>query len=136
MFQLMIVDTDGNIAGAYTDSSRLPELREVVPQGNYIGIETPYNLDLLFNSSGYIYRNGAFLKKEPVPYRITKLYIEPEEATSIYVPMGTIASINGVEYEIDDGCIEYSNPNVGVHQIMLKIKGYTNTPVYVEVMEL
>ncbi len=136
MFQLMIVDTDGNIAGAYTDSSRLPELREVAPQGDYIGIETSYNLDLLFNSSSYIYKGGAFVKKEPIPYRITKLYVMPDETTYIYVPLGTIAAINGVEYEIDDGCIEYSNPNVGVHQIMLKIKGCDNTPVYVEVMEL
>ncbi|HEX2924801.1 MAG TPA: hypothetical protein VHP38_00835 [Ruminiclostridium sp.] len=135
MYQLMIIDFDGNIAGVYTDSSRLPDLREVMPNGDYIGVETPYNLDLLYNSSSYIYRNGTFIKKEPIPYRITKLYLEPDEVTSIYVPKGTTASINGMDYEIDDGCIEYSNPNVGVHQIMLKISGYAQTPVYIEVME-
>lgn len=135
MYQLMIVDTKGNIVGACTDSNRLPNAEEVIPQGGYTGVETMYNLDLIFNSSSYKYRDGTFIKKEPIPYQITKPYIAPNEATTISVPKGTVAVINGMDYQIDDGSIEYSNPNVGVHQIILKVNGYAQTLVHIEVME-
>lgn len=135
MYQLMVLDKHGNIIGACTDSNRLPDVKEVFPHESYIGVETSYNMDLIFNYSSYHYRDGEFIKKEPVPYQVTRLYIGPDEDTTIFVPKGTIAAIGGVEYEIDDGIIEYSNPNVGVHQILLMKSGHANTSVYVEVME-
>ncbi|EMS73763.1 hypothetical protein [Ruminiclostridium cellobioparum] len=135
MYQLMIVDTQGNIVGGCTDSSCLPDAEKVTIQENCIGVETPYNLDLIFNSSQYHYRNGVFIKKEPIPYQITKCYLEQNETTTIFVPEGTIAVINGMEYEIDDGIIEYSNPNIGVYQIQLTLNGYAKTQVCVEVIE-
>jgi hypothetical protein len=135
MYQLMIVDTNGDIMGACTDSTRLPDVKEVISHGNYTGVETPYNLDLVFNSSRYHYIDGEFKKKEQIPYQISKCYIAQNETANILVPEGTIAVINGMEYEIDDGNIEYSNPNIGVYQILLKLNGYTETPVFVEVIE-
>lgn len=134
MYQLMIVDSDGNILGGCTDSGSLPDVEAMYPGRKYSGVSTTYDTDLLFNYHNYFYRNGEFVKKLPVPYQITKQYIKPGELTRIFVPKDTIALIGGIEYLIDDGSIEYSNPNAGVHQIMLTLKGYNNTPVYVEVI--
>lgn len=134
MYQLMILDAKGNIVGACTDSSRLPDVKEVFPGKNYTGIETPYNLDLVYNYRNYCFRNGRFVKKMPVPYQITKQHIKPEDYTTLFVPKDTVAVIGGIEYAVDDGVIEYSNPNAGVHQILLMLDGCNNTPVYVEVI--
>lgn len=134
MYQVMIVDSDGNILGAATDSEALPDVEVMYPGRNLSGVETTYNPELLFNYRDYFYSEGNFIKKPMVPYQITRQYIKPDEYTKLIVPEGTLAFIGGVEYLVDDGIIEYSNPNAGVHLITLTLNGYNDTSVYVEVI--
>jgi len=134
MYQLMIIDSSGNVLGACTDSKGLPDVNAMYPGRNYIGVETPYDVDLLYNYQNYFYSDGRLVKKLPVPYQITKQYIKPDEYTKLLVPKGTAAFIGGVEYLIDDGIIEYSNPNAGIYPITLTLNGYSDTSVYVEVI--
>jgi hypothetical protein len=55
--------------------------------------------------------------------------------TTITVPSNTIALIDGQEYVIDDGVLEYSNENPGTHQILLRLNGYKDIAIEIEVIE-
>ncbi len=135
MYQLMILNSEGDILGAYSDSNRLPDVREIFLDKDYIGVEVPYNMDLIENYGEYCFRDNQFIKMEPIDYQITKFYISPNEITTIFVPKDTTAAIEDAEYEIDDGVIEYSNSSPGEYKILLMAKGYKNTIVKVEVIE-
>lgn len=132
----MILDEHNNIIGVCTDSELLPAVEGIYPGRNYKGIEVPYDNDLAVNFQSYYYENGQLIKKYPVEYQITRKCVGRGQSTIILVPDNTIARIDDLEYEIEDGIIEYLNPNVGVHAILLKAPYCLDTIVFVEVLEL
>jgi hypothetical protein len=70
-----------------------------------------------------------------VPYTVSNNPIAVNEVTTITVPSNTIALIDGQEYVIDDGVLEYSNENPGTHQILLRLNGYKDIAIEIEVIE-
>lgn len=136
MKQLMILDEDNNIIGVCTDPENLPQVSSIYPGMDYTGIEVPHNDDLIDNFHTYYYKDGQFIKKHPVDYQITRNYIRKGQTTTILVPANTTAIIGDLEYEIEDGVIEYANPNTGMHSILLKAPNCLDTLVTIEVVDL
>lgn len=72
-----------------------------------------------------------------IPYTIDKSTILTTETAIITVPADTVAIIDGQEYPPateQNTTIEYSNENVGIHEIKLILYGYRDTIVSVEVV--
>jgi uncharacterized protein YbbC (DUF1343 family) len=70
-----------------------------------------------------------------VPYTVSNNPVAVNEVTTITVPSNTIALIDNQEYIIDDGVLEYSNENPGTHQILLRLNGYKDVAIEIEVIE-
>jgi len=70
-----------------------------------------------------------------VPYTVSNNPVAVNEVTTITVPSNTIALIDSQEYIIDDGVLEYSNENPGMHQVLLRLDGYKDTTIEIEVIE-
>jgi len=71
-----------------------------------------------------------------IPYAISKNPIATNESTIITTTPGIIFEVESQEYVDEDGIIEYSNENVGIHQIILKGYDYfLDTVIEVEVVE-
>lgn len=135
MYQLMIMDRENQIVSVCANERKLPDVKEIYPKEDYIGIEVPYNEDLIDNFQLYYYDKGKFIKKDFLDYQITRTYITPGEATTIMVPPNTTAVIGDLEYEVEDGIIEYQNPNIGINTLILRSPRHLDTIVEIEVLE-
>lgn len=72
-----------------------------------------------------------------IQYSVDKTTITNAEIATITIiePAIVLAEIDGEEYEVSDGEIEYSNENPGQHTIILKSDGYKWVYITIEVVE-
>lgn len=87
-----------------------------------------------------VIKNGKLIDVNIYPninYTINKTQITTTETATITIndPATIIAIVDGQEYEVTDGIIEYSNENPGIHEITLKAEKYKDTIITVEVIE-
>lgn len=72
---------------------------------------------------------------EHVEYAIDKQVITKNEVATITTTPGTTVEIEGQEYILEDGVLEYSNENLGVYRIILKQERHKDVVIRIEVVE-
>lgn len=115
-------------------------------EGNYVIDETTEEgkalaEKILQNYPFYdlVVENGQLIDINIYPdieFSIDKTQITTTEVANITItnPNTVTAIIDNQEYTVSDGIIEYSNENVGTHQVVLKAEGYKDARITIEVI--
>ncbi len=72
-----------------------------------------------------------------IKFSVDKTTITTMETATITItePTEVVAVIDGQEYTVSNGIIEYSNENIGIHEIVLKAEKYRDAVIRIEVIE-
>jgi len=122
--------------GNFTDNENVYIVDETTQEGKALKEKIIKNypfFDFVEDTEGNLIDISIYPEIE---YSIDKTQITTTETATITIndPAIITAIIDGQEYEVTDGMIEYSNENVGTHEIVLKALGYKDAKITIEVI--